>query len=58
VLGLVLRPVMPVRPDTIIFFILQKIVYIYLDFIFTIYNNHIEVLPVSFIYVASLSLVS
>jgi hypothetical protein len=38
-LGPQCRPV----PTRLYFFILQKIVYIYLDFIFTIYNNHTQV---------------
>jgi hypothetical protein len=41
------RSVIPVHLGTIIFFILQNILYINLDFIFIIYNKHIRVLPVS-----------
>jgi hypothetical protein len=43
------RSIVLARPATIIFFILQNIVYIYLDFIFAIYNKHTGVLLVSFL---------
>jgi hypothetical protein len=39
VLGPQPRPVVLVRPDTIIFFILKKIVYKYVQFIFNIKNT-------------------
>jgi hypothetical protein len=48
VLGPLARPAVPARPGTIIcFFILQNIIYIYLHFIFDIYNKCSQVLLVS-----------
>lgn len=56
VLGPLPRPVVSARRSTIIIFYLQNIVYIYLEFVFIIYNKYTRVLLVSLLHVEFSSL--